>query len=90
MALNEKDRSFGIMFLLIDKINFILSSRRDDEAVLLARRGGATQKLNKIFLPEGNFDFAQSPRYIDSAYINKPSSTSLDLGQNQNFNLVKI
>jgi len=75
---------------LINKRNFILSSRRDNEAVFYARRGGATQKLDKISLPEGNLDFAQSLRYFDSVYMNKPSSTSLDLGQNQDFNLGEI
>ena len=78
------------MFSLINKRNFILSSRRDNELVALPQRGGATQKLNKISLPGGNLDFAQSLRYIGSAYMDKPSPTSLDLGQNQDFNLGKI
>ena len=78
------------MFSLINKINFILSSRRDNEAVVNPRRVGATQKLGKIYLPEGNPDFAQSLRYVSSEYIYTLSSTSLGLGQNQGFNLVKI
>ena len=78
------------MFSLINKRNFILSSRRDDELVVLPQRGGVTKKLNKISLPEGNLDFAQSLRYVVSAYMYKPSPTSLDLGQNQDFNLEKI
>ena len=78
------------MFSLINKINFILSSRRDNEAVVNPRRVGATQKLDKIYLPEGNPDFAQSLRYVSSEYIHTLSSTSLGLSQNQGFNLVKI
>jgi hypothetical protein len=84
------------MFALINKINFILSSMRDSEAVFLTRRGGATQNLNKIYLPEGpacrqagNLDFAQSLRYVSSEYIHTSSSTSLGLSQNQGFNSVK-
>ncbi|MEK7478593.1 MAG: hypothetical protein AAB626_01555 [Patescibacteria group bacterium] len=73
------------MFSLINKRNFILSSRRDNEAVVLPRRGGATKKLNKISLS----NFAQFLRYVSSKYIHTPSSTSLGLGQNQGFNLVK-
>ena len=78
------------MFPLINKRNFILSSRHSDEAVLYARRGGVTKKLDKISLPEGNLDFAQSLRYVSSEYAYTPSSTSLDLGQNQDFNLGEI
>ena len=78
------------MFSLINKQNFILSSRHSDEAVLYARRGGVTQKLDKICLPSGNLDFAQSLRYVSSEYACTPSSTSLDIGQNQDFNLEKI
>ncbi|MEK7463007.1 MAG: hypothetical protein AAB621_01410 [Patescibacteria group bacterium] len=84
------------MFSLINKRNFILSSGRDNEAVVLPRQGGATKKLDKISLPRrpacrqaGNLDFAQSLRYVSSEYIHTPSSTSLGLGQNQGFNLVK-
>mgnify|MGYP001589155560 CR=1 FL=1 len=77
------------MFYLINKENFILSSRRDNELVVLPRREGATQKLDKISLPGGNLDFAQSLRYVSSEWNNHSSSTSLDLGQNQDFNLVK-
>jgi len=77
------------MFSRINKRNFILSSRRDNEAVVLPRRGGATQKLDKISLPEGNPDFAQYLRYVSSKYIHTFSSTSLGLGQNQGFNSVK-
>ena len=78
------------IFSQINKRNFILNSRRDDELVVLPQRGGATKKLNKISLPEGNHDFAQSLRYVSSKYMHTFSSTSLDLGQNQDFNLVKI
>ena len=78
------------MFSLINKRNFILSSRRDDELVVLPQQGGATKKLDKISLPFGNLDFAQSLRYVSSEYAYTPSSTSLDLGQNQDFNLGKI
>lgn len=78
------------MFSLINKRNFILSSRRDDELVVLPQRGGATKKLDKISLPCGNLDFAQSLRYFASLYMNKASAKSLDLGQNQDFNLGKI
>ena len=78
------------MFTLINKLNFILSSRRDNELVVLPQRGGATQKLDKISLPSGNLDFAQSLRYVSSRYAYTPSSTSLDLSQNQDFNLEKI
>ncbi|MHB9019566.1 MAG: hypothetical protein ACYC3G_01660 [Minisyncoccota bacterium] len=78
------------MFSLINKRNFILSSRRDNEAVVLLRRGGATTKLNKISLSEGKLDFAQSLRYVSSEYFHTSSSTSLGLSQNQGFNYVKI
>ena len=78
------------MFTLINKLNFILSSRHSDEAVLNARRGGVTKKLDKICLPSGNLDFAQSLRYVSSKYMPTFSSTSLDIGQNQDFNLGKI
>ncbi len=78
------------IFSQINKRNFILNSRRDDELVVLPQRGGATKKLNKISLPVGNHDFAQSLRYVSSKYMYTFSSTSLDLGQNQDFNLVKI
>ena len=78
------------MFSLINKVNFILSSRHDNELVVLPQRRGVTKKLDKISLPEGNLDFVQSLRYVDSAYMHKPSPTSLDLGQNQDFNLGKI
>ena len=79
------------MFSLINKRNFILSSRRDDELVVLPQQGGATKKLDKISLPCGNLAFAQSLRYVFSEYaMHTPSSTSLDLGQNQDFNLGKI
>jgi len=78
------------MFSLINKINFILSSRRDNEAVVIPRRGGATKKLDKISLSEGNHDFAQYLRYVSSKYFHTFSSTSLGLSQNQGFNLVKI
>ncbi len=78
------------MFSLINKINFILSSRHDNEVVVYPRRVRATQKLDKIYLPEGKPDFTQSLRYVSSKYIHTFSSTSLGLGQNQGFNLVKI
>jgi len=78
------------MFSLINKRNFVLNSRRDDELVALPQQGGATKKSDKISLPEGNLDFTQSPRYVSSGYIHTPSSTSLDIGQNQDFNLGKI
>ena len=78
------------MFPLINKQNFILISRRDNERVALPQRGGATKKLDRICLPSGNLDFAQSLRYVSSEYAYTPSSTSLDLGQNQDFNLGKI
>ncbi|MCL5017453.1 MAG: hypothetical protein M1155_02220 [Patescibacteria group bacterium] len=78
------------MFSLINKINFILSSRRDSEVVVYPHRAGATQKLNKIYLPEGKPDFNQSIRYVASKYMHTFSSTSLGLGQNQGFNLMKI
>ena len=78
------------MFTLINKRNFILSSRRDDELVVLPQRGGVTKKLDKICLPFGNLDFAQSLRYVSSKYVLTFSSTSLDIGQNQDFNLGKI
>ena len=79
-----------IMFTLINKQNFILSSRRDNELVALPQRGGATQKSDKICLPSGNLDFDQSLRYVSSEYVHTPSSTGLDLGHNQDFNLGKI
>ena len=78
------------MFSLINKKNFILNSRRDDERVVSPPRGGVTKKLDKIFLPEGNLDYAHSLRYVSSEYIHTPSSTSLDSGHNQDFNLRKI
>ena len=78
------------MFSRINKKNFILSSRRDNESVVLPRRGGATKNLNKIFLLIENLDFIQSLRYVSSMYIHIFSSTSLGLSQNQGFNSVKI
>lgn len=78
------------MFSLINKINFILNSRLDNELAVLPQQGGVTKNLNKISLPEGNLDFAQALRYASSAYAYTPSSTSLDLSQNQDFNLGKI
>ena len=48
------------MFPLINKQNFILSSRRDNERVALPQRGGATQKLDKICLLKENLDFGQN------------------------------
>lgn len=78
------------MFSLINKNNFIRISRLFDEAVLYVRRGEITKKFNKIFLPFGNLDFVPSLRYGSSTYVNKFSSPSLDLGQNQDFNLGKI
>ena len=78
------------MFSLINKNNFIGISRLFNEAVFNTRRGEITQKFNKIFLPFGNLDFVPSLRYGSSTYMNKFSSPSLDLGQNQDFNLVKI
>ena len=78
------------MFLRINKKNFILSLRRDNESVVLPHRGGATKNLNKIFLLKENLDFIQSLRYVSSKYIHTFSSTSLGLGQNQGFNSVKI
>ena len=82
--------TYKFMFSPINKANFILSSRRDNELVVLPQRGGATKKLDKISLPRGNLDFAQSLRYVSSEYAYTSSSTSLDIGQNQDFNLVKI
>ncbi|MDE2001595.1 MAG: hypothetical protein KGI60_03485 [Patescibacteria group bacterium] len=73
----------------IDKQNCVLISRRDNELVVPPQRGEATKKSEAIFLPEGNLDFAQSLRYASSKYLHTFSSTSLDLGQNQDFNLVK-
>jgi hypothetical protein len=58
--------------------------------MLNARRGEVTKKLDKISLPSGNLDFAQSLRYVSSEYAHTPSSTSLDIGQNQDFNLGEI
>ena len=92
------------MFSRINKRNFILSSRRDNEAVVSPRRGGVptksrgsaiplgigtTQNLNKISLLQENPDFAQYLRYVSLKYIHTFSSTSLGLGQNQDFNLSK-
>ena len=78
------------MFSRINKKNFILSSRRDNESVVLPHQGGATKNLNKIFLLIENLDFIQSLRYVSSMYIHIFSSTSLGLSQNQGFNSVKI
>ncbi|MDE2001545.1 MAG: hypothetical protein KGI60_03180 [Patescibacteria group bacterium] len=74
----------------MNKKNFRLISRREDAAVVLPRQGEATQKSDKIFLPEGNLDFVQSLRYASSKYAYTFSSASLDLGQNQDFHLGKI
>jgi hypothetical protein len=79
-----------LILSLINKRNFTLSSRRDDEFVVLPQRGGATKKLGKISLPEGNLAFAQSLRYVSSGYAYTPSSICLDIGQKQDFNLVRI
>ena len=81
---------YKTIFSLINKQNFTLNSRRDNELAVLPQRGGVTKNLGKICLPAGNLDFAQSLRYVSSADIHLPSSTSLDIGQNQDFNLVKI
>ena len=67
------------MFSLINKRNFILSSRRDDELVVLPQRGGATKKLNKIALPFGRIDFGQFLRYFSLPYIHTAASKSLEL-----------
>lgn len=90
---------------LINKRNFILSSRRDNKLVVLPQRGvvptegrgslippgiGTTKKLDKISLPGGNLDFVQYLRYVCLEYIYTFSSTSFDLSQNQDFNLGKI
>lgn len=75
----------------INKSYFILNPRRDDEAVLYARRGGATKELNKIALPEGIIDFDQFLRCLSSTWY-KPQfpPRALNLIQNQLFNLVRI
>ncbi len=65
-------------------------SRRDNELVVLPQQGGATKKSDKISLPGGNLDFAQYLRYAFSKYSYTFSAVSLDLGQNQDFNLVKM
>ena len=78
------------MFSLINKRNFIRIPRLLSEAVLNARRGEVTTEFNKISLPSGNLDFAQSLRYFASLYTNKASAKGLDLSQNQDFNLEKI
>jgi len=78
------------MFSFINKKIVLRISRHFDEAVLYARQGEITQKFNTIFLPFGNLDFAPSLRYGSSTYIYTVSSPSLDLGQNQDFNEVKI
>lgn len=78
------------MFSLINKKNFISISRRDNELAVLPQRGGATKKSVEISLPFGNLDFAKALRYVSSKYMHTFSSTSLDLSQNQDFNLGKI
>jgi hypothetical protein len=79
-----------LILSLINKRNFELNSRSEESIALIAPGRRATKKLAKISLPEGNLAFAQSLRYVSSGYAYTPSSTCLDFGQNQDFNLVRI
>lgn len=56
-------------FFQFDKTNFELDSRSDDKIVVLPHRGGATQKIAKIFLPFGNLDFNQFHRCSSSTCL---------------------
>lgn len=68
-----------LILLLINKSNFILNPRRDDEAVVNPRRGGVTPELNKIALPYGRIDFGQFLRYFSLPYSYTAASKSLEL-----------
>ena len=80
-----------IISSLIDKKNFVLDLRLADELVVIPQRGSITQKLIKISLPFGNFDFDQFLRYSSEMWWSPQfPPRALNLMQNQNFNLKKI
>ncbi len=79
------------MSLLIDKKNFIINTRREEETAVIPLFRRATQYLDKIFLPSGNPDFDQFLRYFSSMYLKiRFRRRAWNLMQNQDFNLVKI